>query len=90
MRRGGDALVDDVDIRDYNLWVREVSPVVLILYDATSEVAYWLPIQRYFKEPATRPRKRGAKTVRIRVPLKNALTRPAIAEMRRLKWEALD
>jgi hypothetical protein len=31
--RGG--WVYDLDVRDYNLWMREIMPVVLVLFDAT-------------------------------------------------------
>jgi hypothetical protein len=40
----------DLDIRDYNLWMREETPVILILFDATRRRAFWLVVQRYFRE----------------------------------------
>jgi hypothetical protein len=79
----------DLDIRDYNLWTREKMPVIFILYDASRRRAYWLPIQHYFRaEVARRPRK-GARSVRIRVPKRQVVNGRAIAKMRKLKWEAL-
>src|SRR6266404_5726385 len=42
--------VYDLDIRDYNLWVREKMPVILLLYDAGRRRAYWLCVQKYFAE----------------------------------------
>ena len=72
----------DMDIRDYNLWRAEVMPVVLILFDATARRAYWLPIQRYFREnPARRPRA-GAKTVRVHVSSRQSVNRRAVRQMR--------
>ena len=83
--RVGSDHVFDLDIRDYNLWMLEEMPVILILYDATRRRAYWLPIQRYFHEnDARRPRK-GAKRVRVRVHSRRILSRQSIAEMRELK-----
>jgi Domain of unknown function (DUF4365) len=80
-------VVYDVDIRDYNLWLLERSPVILILYDASRRRAFWLAFQRYFREDAARQPKKGAKTVRVRVPQRQAVNRRAIGRMRDLKWE---
>jgi hypothetical protein len=79
--------VFDLDIRDYNLWMQEKMLVILILFDASRRRAYWLAIQHYFREDtAPRPRK-GAKTVRVRVPTRQVVNRRAIAKMRHLKRE---
>ena len=83
----GTDYVYDLDIRDYNLWVREHSPVILILFDAIRRRAFWLPIQWYFREDnAPRPKK-GARTVRVRVPKRQVVNEEAIATMRGLMWE---
>src|SRR5437868_2618520 len=85
----GSAYVFDLDIRDYNLWLLERMPVIMILFDATRRRAYWLPIQRYFRDAGIRQPKSGAKTVRVRVPTPQVVNRRAIAAMRELKREAL-
>jgi hypothetical protein len=79
--------VFDVDIRDYHLWTKEEMPVVLILFDASRRKAYWLAVQRYFQEDVARRPKKGAKTVRVRVPKRQTLNRAAIETMRKLKRE---
>jgi hypothetical protein len=84
----GSDYVFDVDIRDYNLRMLERMPVILILFDASRRRAYWLAVQGYFSEDAARRPKKGAKTVRVRVPKRQAVNRRAIAKMRDLKWEA--
>jgi hypothetical protein len=85
----GSDYVFDLDIRDYNLWMLEKMPVILILFDASRRRAYWLDVHRYFhEEPGRRPKK-GTKTVRVRVPARQAVSRRAIAKMRDLKREAL-
>src|SRR5205807_879728 len=63
----GSDYVFDLDIRDYNLWMLDKTPVVLVLFDASRRRAYWLAVQRYFREGAGRPPKKGAKSVRVRV-----------------------
>ena len=78
----------DLDIRDYNLWMMETMPVILILFDASRRRAYWVHVQGYFREEATRQPRKGAKTVRVRVPMRQTVNRRAIATMRILKQEA--
>jgi hypothetical protein len=79
----------DLDIRDYNLWTREKMPVIFILYDASRRRAYWLAIQEYFREDVARRPRKGARSVRIRVPRRQLVSGRAIATMRELKWAAL-
>jgi hypothetical protein len=81
----GSDCVFDLDIRDYNLWILETSPVILILFDASRRRAYWLWIQNYFGEDEARQPKKGAKTVRVRVPRRQVVNRRAIARMRDFK-----
>jgi hypothetical protein len=77
--------VYDVDVRDYNLWTLERAPVILVLYDASKNRAYWLPIQRYFREDVARRPKKGAKTVRVRIPITQRVNRRAVAQIRGIK-----
>lgn len=84
LRAVGSAYVFDVDIRDYNLWIWEEVPVLLVLFDALRKKAYWLAIQMYFREDAARRPQKGAKTVRVRVPRSQAVDRLAVRRMREL------
>lgn len=85
MERRGTDCAFDIDIRDYNLWIVERIPVILILYEASHKRAWWLAIQDYFQNnPGRRPR-RGAKTIRVRVPQRQAINRRAIEAIRQLK-----
>lgn len=83
----GGNFVLDLDVRDYNLWICERSPVILVLFDATRRRAYWEHIQIFFRTPPHRP-KPGTKTVRIRIPAKQRLNRRAIGKIRALKQKA--
>jgi hypothetical protein len=79
----------DLNIRDFNLWMLEPMPVILILFDASKRAAYWLYVQQFFRDnPSRRPQK-GAKTVRVRIPMKQKLNRRALRKMRAAKEEAL-
>lgn len=86
----GTNFVFDLDIRDYNLWVREEMPVILVLFDATRRRAYWLAIQQYFNAARARLPKKGAKWVRVRVPRRNAVSQGAVAKIQSLKADSLD
>jgi hypothetical protein len=88
LRASGPAYVFQLDIRDYNLWMMEKMPVILILFDATRRQAYWLDVQRYFHENAARQPKRGVKSVRVQVPKRQVVNRRALAQIRGIKWEA--
>ena len=85
----GTHYVYDVDIRDYNLWIREKMPVIFILFDASRRRAYWLAIQQYFGADASRRPEKGTRTVRVRIPRLQVVNGLAIAKMRALKWAAL-
>jgi hypothetical protein len=84
----GSTYVFDVDIRDYNLWMQERMPVIRILFDASRRRACWLAFQTHFQEDHARRPRKGAKTVRVRVPSRQVVNRKAIAKMRDLKWAA--
>jgi hypothetical protein len=79
--------VFDVDIRDYNLWMLEEMPVILILFEACGRRVYWLWVQNYFSEGVPRRAKQGAKTVRVCVPQRQPVTFRAVATWRDLKGQ---
>ncbi len=89
LKESGSDFVFDLDIRDYHLWMMELVPVMLVLYDPSRRRAYWLYVQRYFRQDPTRQPKKGAKTVRVRVPKRQPVNRRAIALMRAIKQEKL-
>ena len=88
LTQAGSHYVYDLDIRDYNLWTIEDIPVFLVLFDATRRRAYWLHVQPYFWKHASRKPKKGAKTVRVRVPKRQAISCCGVATMRELKRKA--
>jgi hypothetical protein len=90
LEASGTDFVFDLDLRDYNLWMLELMPVVLVLFDASRRRAYWLHVQRYFRQDPSRQAQKTAKTVRVRVPKRQAVSRRAVANMRRFKQEILD
>jgi hypothetical protein len=65
-------------------------PVILVLFNASRRRAFWLYFQRYFAQDESRRPKKGARTVRLRVPMRQPLTRRAITRMRGFKQDLLD
>ena len=88
LTQSGSYYVYDLDIRDYNRWLAEDSPVFLVLFDAARRRAYWLHVQRYFRKDPSRQPKQGARTVRVRVPRRQAISPRGVATMRELKRKA--
>jgi hypothetical protein len=64
-------------------------PVILILFDARRRRAYWLAIQHYFRQDESRQPRRGAKTIRVRVPMQQRVNQAAIAQIRDIKAVAV-
>jgi hypothetical protein len=54
------------------------------------EACLWLYVQRCFAEDSSRKPKPKAKTVRVRVPRRQVVTRMAIRKMRAYKQEILE
>lgn len=79
-----------VDIKDYNLWRYEPAPVFVILFDAKKRQAFYEYFQAYFEADKKREPAKKAKSVTIRIPVKNRINSRAIAYMREAKQRMLD
>lgn len=89
LKESGKCYVFDVDKRDIHLWSWERLPVILVLFDAGRKRAYWLHFQDYYRHDSARRLKANAKTVRVRIPKNQVVTRRAIAKIRLLKQRLL-
>jgi hypothetical protein len=78
----GQFISQSLDIRDLRLWLREIFPVVLVVYDASLSVAYWMKVQDHFRENPPKP---GQKTSTVRIPVANILEEATIRELRTRK-----
>lgn len=78
-----------IDARDLRAWAFSVYPIVLILFDASHEIAYWLRITEYVDQhpEALNPHRRKA---RIRIPCANELSASSIDLFRRWSLELID
>ncbi len=75
----------DVNIRDYNLWINEQLPVIVIVYDVSRALAYWVYFQGYFHADSSRRPKPDVKWFRVQIDRANLLDREAIKYFRDLK-----
>ena len=74
----GKTLALALDRADLQLWLREPDPVILVVYDAAGDRAFWLYVQAYFevKRPINLFTAPGRVTVRI--PTSNRLNQRAV------------
>ncbi len=71
----------DLSQRDLELWLLNSNKMLLILYDAQLEIAYFVDIQLYFREKAIKF-KNGRKFIRIFIPTEKILTAQTIQKLR--------
>lgn len=88
LKRSGSNYVFDLDVRDFHRWMLERSPVFLILCSASRRRAYWLHVQGYFEATGTFRLTQGAKSLRVRIPARQAMSRAAVAQMRQIMRKA--
>lgn len=67
-----------IERRDLRAWLVQPFPVILILYDAANDQAYWLYVQAEFSGVKRFRAARGSETLKIRIPLSNILDSNAI------------
>ena len=70
----------DLSKRDLELWLNSKYPVLLILYDAQQEIAYFVELQTYFNENRLLL-KNVRKFVRVFLPQKSVFDKTAIQKL---------
>jgi hypothetical protein len=85
-----DALAVRVECKDLVFWLGERYPVLLVLYVAQKDAAYWLHIQaelgsagRMFGLP------RSGSTLTLHIPRANVFNEKVVKQFRRLKVQAI-
>jgi hypothetical protein len=84
---GGSAVSCRIERADLRHWLKESQPVILTLYDARTDVAYWLFVKGYFEVLSGFDLARCGKRVTVSIPSSNVLDRGAMRNLARLKNE---
>jgi Domain of unknown function (DUF4365) len=80
----GDKILFDLSVRDLELWLSGREVMVLIIYDALNEKAFFIEMKDYFEKNIA-SLKNVRKFVRIYISTKNILTQNSIFELRKIK-----
>lgn len=78
------AFAFDLSKRDLELWLYEKVPVLIILYDSTTDTSYFIELQNYFKQHK-KTLNDVNKFVRIYIPLTDVFNIEAVQLVRQLK-----
>src|SRR5262249_13089482 len=79
-----ESLACQVERADLRAWLSELLPVILVVYDAAADVAYWLHVQGYFRDRPNFNLFAAGKTVAVRVPVAQELNPDAVRQFARL------
>lgn len=79
----GTTVAQRVSSRDLRSWLFELFPVILVVYDAVEDRAFWLDVQAYARNPGIDTD--DVRTVTLRVPFSNAVTVEAVQQWRVLR-----
>jgi hypothetical protein len=88
--KDGQYILFSINTKHYRYWMKQVMPVFLVLYDAGKVRTYWVYVQAYFSSDEVRKPRDNAKTVAIRVPVKNRFNRRTVEYMRKKKAALLE
>lgn len=81
--RDGNWISQRIDVRDLRYWYLEFFPVVVLVYEADRQRAFWLHIQDYVdRNPALMESDAG--TISLRIPTGNRLNLHAIDRFREI------
>lgn len=74
---------------DLDLWLYEPMPYILVVYDAQSDIAYWLYVQAYFERLHNFRLEELGGTIMVRIPKANVLDEMAVRQFAQFKNDVL-
>lgn len=83
----GTAIPIRLEWRDLLYWLNEQQPVILIVYEAQEDKAYWLWVQDYFQRRRWGERAGASSTVTVHIPTDNILNEAAVRLFARFRDE---
>jgi hypothetical protein len=69
-----------VERADLRAWLHEPMPVILVVYDAAADVAFWLYVQEYLQPHRFSPG-RGPAELTLRIPRTNVVDAAALRHL---------
>jgi hypothetical protein len=69
-------------------WLSEVLPVILVVYDVTADLAYWIHVQGYFRALPRFNLFQAGQTVTVRLPRQQVLNPSAVRQFAALRDQA--
>jgi hypothetical protein len=82
---GGQTVSCRIERADLQHWLNETQPVVLAVYDARADKAYWLWVKGYFQTIPGFDLSRCGERVTVAIPCSNVVDRAALKTLARLK-----
>jgi hypothetical protein len=71
-------------------WLAQPMPVILVVYGARKNVAYWLYVQSYFRKRTDFNLFTAGKTVTVQIPKANVVTPAAVRKFARFLHRILE
>jgi Domain of unknown function (DUF4365) len=90
LRHGAETFPFRIERRDLVYWLAQPLPVILVVYDAKKDTAYWLYVQSYFGRQKSFNLFRAGKTVTVRVPRANVVSPAAVRQFGRFRDRVLE
>jgi hypothetical protein len=84
----GETIAFRIDQRDINLWRREIYPFILVMYDASENVAYWIHIQTFLQDNKSLDSNQATQTIYL--SKHNILNESAMRQFALYKQQVLD
>jgi hypothetical protein len=74
-----------IDRRDLVLWLAQPTPVILVVYDARKDIAYWLYVQSHFRQREGFNLFTAGKTITVPMPTANVVNPTAMRKFARFR-----
>jgi hypothetical protein len=86
--QGGRFVVVDIDVRDLRAWSSRLEPVILVLFSATRNRAYWLYVQA--SDQCIMPAHKGQTIRSVRIPSRQTLNLSGIEQFARYNRQVVE
>jgi len=84
-RKGGQAIAVSLRRSDLEHWLRELMPIIVVLYDGSAQAAYWLYVQAHFEKQPDFSLSAAGNTVTVHVDCAQVVDETAIRQFARFR-----